>query len=474
MSQSVKKILQNSFLQTINVFSTTGLNFILMLGYARLLGPEKLGTLVTAQAHIFIGIILVDLGMSNGLIATLTRAEGLKLSLGRQSFRAFDLIKQVLLLRVSGASFAFASACFFSYLSVRNMEGFEIKQSEFLKNIAFAPYLFAYAFQQTLTAYGIFRKLQGLCVFANIIGIFISVAMALTLAWNGAAVSEILFAQSSGGIFASVIIVIGFVVWPKNLVKENIRNIKSNSRFWKKNAVSALFRDAWPHTLVFAILTIWQRIDQIFASHLLGFEAGGQYGLAIRVVAIPILVASAIFIALFPELQRIGRDEPEKIAVYIGAVTKFLFRYGLFIAIILLYLLMNILTPILPKFQQALKLLPWFVPGIFAYWMYNFMIGSLWGLRKYKEIVVLHGIAFLFYLIYLPLLTKKFHLLGVIASYNIFAICLALLSYYVLKRMKILPSAHRVWKKYSSQEEIFINEMLQKIFFNLKRKHDVL
>lgn len=470
MSKSVSKILRNSLFQTSNAVIATGLNFILMLGYAHLLGPEKLGSLVTSQATVLIWIMLIDLGMTNGLIGALTKAEAEKSSDDRQGFRVFDLVGQVLTLRLGGATVAFIGISIFSYFAARQTADGSFDKELFLQHIAYTPHLFAFAVNQTAAAYALFRGRQGLCVFANLAGIFATVVVAFILALQDASITSLLLAQSWGGFLTALIIVWGFWVKPHAHEKENIRAVKSNPKPWKRNALKALLWDVWPHTVALAATTIWQRADQLTASRYLGLEVGGQYGLAIRFVGVPILAGAALFIALFPDLQRVGRDAPEKVIPYMGVVTKFLFRYGVFIAAAFLFSLAMIMVPMLPKFRPALRLLPGFVPGVCAYWMYNFMIGTLFGLRRYKEIAITHVIALGAYLLALPILTKTFLLPGVIASYNIFAISLACLCYYFLKQAGGLAKSHRLYAAYSADELDLVRSVRRKLGEILRKK----
>ena len=103
MSKSVKRVLKNSFFQTIGSFGITGLNFVLILGYGRILGPEGLGSLATSQAQVILWTMLVDLGLSHSLIGALTSAESGRSELSRQGFRSRDLLFRVLFLRILGA-----------------------------------------------------------------------------------------------------------------------------------------------------------------------------------------------------------------------------------------------------------------------------------------------------------------------------------------------------------------------------------
>ena len=466
MQASVGHALFNSLLQTSNALVTASLNFLLMLVYARVLGPERLGSLVTSQAQVLIWVMFIDLGLSTGLIGALTRVEADKAGDSRQSFRALDLILQVLWIRLIGAILGSVIVTTLAYRHAK--QNGEFHWDMFWQNIAFLPHLFALALHQTTSAYALFRGRQLLAISANLAGIVVTVFCTMYLALTGHNNALLLVSQSWGGFLTAMIIVSTFWQRPHHNSDDNIRLTK-NKGPWKQNALAALLVDVWPYTLVLATIIIWQRLDQISASHFLGFEAGGQYALAIRIVAIPILMSNAVSIALFPDLQRIGRDAPHKMAVYVGAIGKFCVRYGMILVVLSLALLAAIVVPILPKFGAALKLLPWFVPGVWCYWVYNFMVSSLFGVRKYKQIAKIHLAALLFYVISLPLLTPHLGLVGVILSYDVFCISLFSLTFMALKRNGILTKNFKLTSGFSPEELLLWQAVRGKVSSFLRR-----
>jgi O-antigen/teichoic acid export membrane protein len=177
MSKSVQKVLKNSLWQSLGGVAVTGLNFLLVIGYARILGPEQFGSLVSSQAKVIIWAMLVDLGLSHGLIGALTAAESQKDSQERQGFRSRDLIIRVLAVRMAGAMLG---AIFILALASAHSN-----EHSFWQDISFLPYLFALAMQQTAMAYANFRNRQALSVVAMLAGNFSSMAVCLWMAWSG-------------------------------------------------------------------------------------------------------------------------------------------------------------------------------------------------------------------------------------------------------------------------------------------------
>ena len=439
-------MLKNSFFQVVGAFGITGLNFVLMLGYARILGPEHFGSLVTSQAQVLIWTILVELGLSHSLIGALTAAESGRTDLSRQGFRARDLLYRVLVLRFLGATVG-ASAIYF-LASAGSPE-------QFHQDIAFVPFLFANAIQQTAVSFAMYRQRQGLSVIANLIGIGSSVSLSLFLAFRGHPISHLLLAQCWGGFLTGLILFSYFGWISLKRRRSGSRRAKQNriqSGAWGAEAWGALAQDAWPYAITFGVFVIWQRLDQIAASRLLGFEQGGNYALAVRLVAIPLLVATSISFAVFPDFQRVGRDAPEKLRLLLTLATKIIWRYGVIVAGIILLVVSHLLAPILPKFQPALKILPYFVPGVWAFWMQSFLINALFGLRRYKMVVRVHLYSLLIYLPSLYFFTKWFGLMGVVGAFTIFCFAMCIFGFRAAKEGGIFPSSVVFFGRYTKAE----------------------
>ncbi len=460
MSKSVKKIVKNSFFQTFGSFGASGLQFALTVRYATLLGPAHYGSLNTSLAQVTIWSLLVDLGLSNGLIGALTAAQGEKSELARQGFRSRDLLARVLFIRLAGAFIGSAVVFFFAWLHASSQGQFSTEQ--FHQDIAYTPFLFALAMQQTAIAYSSFRGRQGLAVFSMLSGIFCSVSSAIFLAWKGYAITWLLLAQSWGGFLTTAILFSVFALQKAALPEaaESTRRLEKKRRGpWGGEAWRALGQDAWPYAITFAAAVLWQRLDQIVASRFLGMESAGQYALAVRLVAIPVLIATSISFAAFPDLQRIGRDAPEKIIPYLGAVSKFLYRYGIFLAALMLFGVAALVGPLVPKFGPALHLLPWFIPGIWAFWIHSFIVNALFAFRRYWAVVNAHLVALAAYLVMLPILAKLFGLPGVAWGCNVFPLVLLFVCLLRLRETELVGERFSLFAKFTETEI----ELLQKV-----------
>jgi len=453
MPKSGKRVLKNSIFQVLGAFGVTGLNFALMLGYAKILGPEDFGSLVTSQAKVLIWGMLVDLGLSHSLIGALTAAESGRSELSRQGFRSRDLLYRVLGLRFLGAGIASTMIVLLAHWQSANQE-------DFYQDIAFLPFLFATALQQTAISYSVYRAAQGMSVLANLAGISLSVVASLYFALQGAPIFKILLAQSLGGLLTGVLLFGYFYFQSKSRINCGTRRIKKTyGGLWGGSAWKALAQDAWPYAITFAVFVIWQRLDQIAASTMLGLEKGGQYALAIRLVAIPVLVATSISMAIFPDLQRVGRDSPEKLKFFLALAAKIIWRGGILAAGIVLIFLSLVLPPILPKFIPALNILPFFVLGVWAFWMQSFLMNALFGLRAYAALARIHLFALAVYIPVLFLFTKWFELYGIVVAYTVFCWALCVIGFYEAKKLGVFTSSNIFYRRFTKEELEFLTKV---------------
>lgn len=466
MSKSVKRVVKNSFFQTAGSFTNSVINFILTLGYARFLGPEIYGSLVTSQAQVLVWTALVDLGLSNSLIGALTSAEGGRTDLSRQGFRARDLLYRVLFLRFCGA--ALGASIAFMIAWARDGGSIDGGMSpQFWQDVAFTPHLFALALGQSAIAYATYQHKQGLSVIAMLGGVALTTGLTLSLAWHGVAVPWLLLAQSWAGVFSSTVVFGYFILrWrARRLAGETRRKARKKTlpaRFkptlisgggpWGAEAWRALARDAWPYAIAFAVFVLWQRLDQIAASYIVGIGAGGQYGLAVRLVSVPVLVATSISVAIFPDLQRVGRDAPHKVRLVLGTVTKVVYRYGIVVAACLVLGIGTVIVPLVPKFKPAVWLLPHFIPGIWAFWIQSFLTNSLFGIRAYREVAMVHVNALIVYLCFVFNLPIFFGLPGVVWAFNIFCFAMCWFGFRAARSTGLFDSRFVIYSAYSPEE----------------------
>ncbi|MGZ3661828.1 MAG: lipopolysaccharide biosynthesis protein [Bdellovibrionota bacterium] len=452
MSKSVKRVVKNSFFQTAGAFANSVINFVLALGYARFLGPENYGSLVTSQAQVLVWLSLVDLGLSNSLISALTSAEGGRTDISRQGFRARDLLFRVLFLRMVGAVLGTMAAFTVAWLR------FGDTPAQFWQEVAFTPYLFALGLQATAIAYSAYMHKQGLSVLAVLAGMVLTTSLTLTLAWHGVGVEWLLLSQSWGGLLSALIIFGYFFVqyWARRKAgaTRRLQRMKFRPRGseWGSKAWFALFRDAWPYAIAYGVMVLWQRLDQLAASNILGLAAGGQYALAVRLASVPVLVATSISVAIFPDLQRVGRDAPHRVRLILGSLCKAVYRYGIPVVALMVAGIGLVIVPLVPKFRPALWLLPHFLPGIWAFWLQSFITNSLFGLRAYKESVKVHIFSLIVYVACVFSLPRIFGLPGVVWAFNLFCLSMCFFGFRAARRVGLFEKGFLVYGAYTAEE----------------------
>lgn len=446
MSTGVKRALSNTVLQTANAIATTGLNFLLIFLYTKFLTQEDFGALVSSQAKVLIWMMLIDLGLYSGFIATLTIAERTPHLLSRgESHISIRLLSRITFLRLIGALIGAVAVIYLARISAT--EGETFYPQIFARDIAFIPALFAFALQQTVIAYAIYRNKVPLFVFSNLMGTLISIVLSAVLAYYGWPVEKLLFTQSLAGFFIFLFVFAGVMKersWEHLLQAFHFANEK---KLWR-----ILLQNSWPYAIIFAVFVVWQRLDQIAAAQFFGFTSGGNYSLAARIVGIPVLIISSAALAIFPDFQRLGADAPEKLALYTGAILKFLFRYGFFICGILLLLIGYTLMFFFHKYVPARNLLPWFIPGVWAYCMYNISNGSLMGMKKYRQAAWAHIWALLIFLICLASIPFSVGLVGIAIASDAFCLALFAFTFRALRKSAVLPRHYSLMDPYSVEE----------------------
>ena len=443
--------IRNSVLQMLNGVGTAALNFILVFVYARWLGPERFGQFVASQSQVLVWLILVDLGITTGLIGALHQMQK-NFERGDRNSLPEHLLRQTLLVRWGGSVIGVAGIAILSELTHGG-------SSALTRDLAFCPHLFAYASQYTMTSYLAFRNRLSTTVFANIAGVLAANTLTFLLVLNGASVPVLLFSQSWGGFLAAIIMRLSIRMPPaRHRIFSRSKNPSASSA-----ALRELWIHSWPNFVILAAITLWSRLDQVIATRWLGYAVGAQYSLAVKLVAVPALMISSIQFALFSDLQRLGHEAPKKISVFSGGLAKLWFRYGILLSAVVLLGLGYGLLPFLAKFRAAVELLPAFLPGTWAYGAYILLSTNLLAVRNYGAVVRVHLISLAFYLLALPLLTYWAGVNGTVLSYNLFPIVLAVLCHHTLKSAGVLNADHRFWGQYTSEESELIVKLRSRI-----------
>ncbi|MGE3260410.1 MAG: lipopolysaccharide biosynthesis protein [Bacteriovoracia bacterium] len=446
MSRVIGKAIWNSALLTASALLTSAMNFLTIFVFTRYFSQEDFGAYVSSQAKVALWLLLVDLGLYNGVISSLTLARN---EHGENSGVVSAILRRSFSIRILGAFLGFVVVLVLAKSHATANGTFDA--TLFWRDIAFSPVLFGYACQQNITPYLAYRGQQGLSVVTQLATVAITAILGIILAMRGASVTAVLFTLSLSGLIASAWLYGAvFLGKPRGTKPEHISP-------WKM-----LFLNSWPYALIFATTTIWQRLDQIRAADLFGLTLGGEYGLAARLVGIPILMVSAVSMALFPDFQRTGVDAPEKLRLYISVMLKLLWRYGLFLALFILGGVSLVMVALFPKYDAALHLLPWFVPGIWAYGLFNFANNGLLGTRGFTGAVLSHLGGLAVYLLSLYFFPFWIGLEGVVLAYDFFCFSLFFFSYLALKK-DVRWKGISLFGRFNAEEKLVVTQIREKI-----------
>lgn len=447
MSKVIGRAILNSALLTFSALITAGINFLTIFALTRFFSQENFGAYVSSQAKVGLWLMLVDLGLYNGVVGTLTAARA---SNNQQDDpgKISAILRRSFLLRLLGATLGFAVVLGLAYRHAS--QGGALDHELFLREIAFSPFLFGYACQQNLAPYLAYSNQQPLAVMAHLATSLLTAIVGASLAAAGAPVAWVLFTLSLSGLLAAAWVYAALFLGKKPAKAE------AGYSPWQ-----TLFLNSWPYALIFVATTVWQRLDQVKAASDFGLVQGGEYGLAARLVGIPIVIIAATSVALFPDFQRTGTDAPEKLRLYISLMLKLLFRYGLFLSVAVLGGVAVVMALLFPKYEAALHLLPWFVPGIWAFALFNFANNGLLGARRFPAAVISHLAGLLLYLLALYSLPATFALRGVALAYDSFCAALFLFTFISLRRAPGWEKTS-LFAPFSGEERVLLRQLYQK------------
>lgn len=449
MSKAIGHAILNTVWQMGNVFFSSLANFVTIFALTRFFSQENFGAYVSAQAQVAIWLLCVDLGLFNGMISSLTTARAQD-----NPALATAIVRSSFALRLAGAALGFLVVVALAYWQATTAEEGIFRSDIFWRATAFSPALFGYACQQNLNSYLTYRGQQSLTVAAQLIGTLVSSLVAVGLVASGAAVPAVLLAVSSSG-FVAAAIMYGKIRGEKRSVASPTR---LDGSIWRQ-----LLLTSWPYALLFATTTIWQRLDQVRAADAFGLVLGAEYGLAARLVGIPLLLLAAVSVALFPDFQRTGLDAPEKLRLYISTMLKLLLRFGGLATVVLLAGVSCVIAVLFPKYEAALYLLPWFVPGLWAFCLFNVANNGLLGLRGTTSAVYAHLSGLVIYLAalyFFPRWLGGLH--GIVLAYDLFCFCLFVFTYLALRRRPGWQSL-ALFSRLTREESAVVAQLREKI-----------
>jgi len=255
---------------------------------ARYLGPEQFGLFSYALSFVGLFTVMATLGLDGIVVRELVKDES----------RRDELIGTAFWLKILGALgvlIVLAIAVnFTSNDSYTNSLVFVIASATIFQSFNVVDMYFQ---SKVLSKY---------IVYANVISLFISSIVKITLILNEAP----LIAFAWVILFDSFILASGFIYF----YLKNRRHNEQPNRYsvfdtessfaWKFNKSTAfsLLKDSWPLILSGIVISIYMKIDQVMIKEMMNAEAVGQYAAAVRLSEawyfIPMVIASSLFPAI--------------------------------------------------------------------------------------------------------------------------------------------------------------------------------
>ena len=251
---------------------------------ARYLGPEKFGLLSYALSFVGLFSIVATFGLDEIVVRELVKDES----------RRDDLIGTAFWLKLFGA-FVVLLALAFAVKFTSNDDNTNILVFIIASALIFQSFNVVDFYFQS--------KVMGkFIVYANLISLFVSSIVKITLILNDA--SLIAFAWVV--LFDGFILACGFIYF--FLIHSTFKI--NNLIFYKSTAID-LLKDSWPLIFSGAVLMIQARIDQVMIKEMINSTEVGYYSAAIRLIEAFGFIPVMLKISLYPSILNSRKDSYE-------------------------------------------------------------------------------------------------------------------------------------------------------------------
>ena len=255
---------------------------------ARYLGPEQFGLFSYAQSFVGLFTAIATLGLDGIVVRELVKDESRRDELIGTAFwlNILGALGVLIVLAIAinfTSNDSYTSSLVFIIASATIFQSFNVVDMYFQSKV-----------------------LSKYIVYANVISLFISSIVKITLILNEAP----LIAFAWVILFDSFILASGFIYF----YLKNRRHNEQPNRYsvfdtessfaWKFNKSTAfsLLKDSWPLILSGIVISIYMKIDQVMIKEMMNAEAVGQYAAAVRLSEawyfIPMVIASSLFPAI--------------------------------------------------------------------------------------------------------------------------------------------------------------------------------
>jgi len=251
---------------------------------ARYLGPEQFGLLSYALSFVGLFSIIATFGLDEIVVRELVKDES----------RRDDLIGTAFWLKLCGA-FVVLLVLAFAVIFTSN----DNKTNTLIFIIASALIFQSF---NVIDFYFQSKVMGKFIVYANLISLFVSSIIKITLILNDA--SLIAFAWVV--LFDGFILACGFIYF--FLIHSTFKI--NNLIFYKSTAID-LLKDSWPLIFSGAVLMIQARIDQVMIKEMINSTEVGYYSAAIRLIEAFGFIPVMLKISLYPSILNSRKDSYE-------------------------------------------------------------------------------------------------------------------------------------------------------------------
>ena len=271
----IKYFKNTSWLFTERIFRIiTGL--FVSLWMARYLGPEKFGFL--SYSLCFVGLLGFIAAGLDGVV----QKELLK------DVKSNDeVMATAFWLKIIGTLFGIISVFAIS----KNFTSNDDYENTLVLIVASSTIFYSF---KVIDYYFQAKVMSKFVVYANIISLFLSTVIKITLILNQAPLIAFVWVV----FFDNFILASGFIYF---YIKYNLTFRIKNSKFNGKIAI-ILIRHSWPLMLTSAAIMTYMSIDQVMIKEMINSEAVGQYAAAARISGAWNFIPTAIAVSVFPAI----------------------------------------------------------------------------------------------------------------------------------------------------------------------------
>lgn len=333
---------------------------------ARYLGPEQFGLFSYVQSFVGLFTGIATLGLDGIIIRELVKDESKRDVLLGTAFR-LKLIGAFSVLLVLAVAVNFTSNDRYTNILIFIIASATIFQSLNVIDMYFQS-----------------KVLSRYVVYANIISLFISTMIKITLLLNEA--SLIAFAWVV--LFDSFVLAMGFLYF----YLHNHRSLKSWE--FEKNMAIILLKDSWPLIFGSIAATIYMKIDQVMIKEMLDSKAVGYYAAAARLSEVWLIVTVLLTQSFAPSIINAKRINNKLYLERIQAIYNLLIKISVLISIIMFIFSKDIITLLYgEEYKSSIEILNIYIWSI----VFVFLSNGSWAyylnenLQKLASIRLIYG-----------------------------------------------------------------------------------